>query len=137
MDIYQHTVTLFCQHNGTWTGHVLTGVDLITDRAAIIARYGADCQDQAKLHIKYAQGDKINGLTYVRPEDYTGAEQTLTFATGNEFSFFYDGEADILSADEADYLDGFFDYMNRRGSTYIVTSAAQYYVIPHWEIAGR
>ena len=42
-----------------------------------------------------------------------------------------------LSADEANYLDGFFDYMNRRGSTYIVTSAAQYYVIPHWEIAGR
>jgi len=137
MDIYQHTVTIFCQHNGAWTGHVLHGVDLITDRAAIIARYGADCQDRAKLHIKYAPGDKINGLTYVRPEDYTGAEQTLTFATGNEFSFFFDGEADILSADEADYLDGFFDYMNRRGSTYIVTSAAQYYVIPHWEIAGR
>lgn len=137
MDIYQHTVTLFCQHNGSWAGHVLTDVDLITDRAAIIARYGADCQDRAKLHVKYAPGDKINGLTYVRPEDYTGAAGTLTFATGNEFSFFYDGEADILSADDADYLDGFFDYMNQRGSTYIVTSAAQYYVIPHWEIAGR
>lgn len=159
--MYQHTVTLFNRYvaNGAekWKGTVLKGVDLIVDRAAIIARYGADCQDRAKLHIKKSADGMINGFRYVAPEDFSGAAGTLTFAVGNEFSFFVDGVASILSASEADYsepeededeaetlvetsvdyYDGFFDYMNRTGNAYAITSVAEYYVIPHWEISGR
>lgn len=120
-----------------WRGVVLDGVDLIADRAAIISRYGADCQDNARLHVKYSEPDQINGYTYVRPEDYTGAAKTLTFAVGNDFSFFVDGEASVLAANDEDYEDGFFDYMNSRGGAYAITSAAKYFVIPHWEISGR
>ena len=33
--------------------HVLSGVDLITDKGSILKKYGADATDNAQLHIRY------------------------------------------------------------------------------------
>ena len=141
--MYRDTITLFNYYNGNWYSTVLNNVDLNADRAAILARYGAESSDRAQLHVAYqltADGTvKIGSNKYVKPESYTGAAGTITFASGNLFSFFssfaWDGEA-VISDD--DYEAGFYNYLNSlSGEVYAVSSVAMYSVIPHFEVMGK
>lgn len=58
--MYSSKITLFNYYESATTGdaywypHVLSGVDLNTDRGAIIKKYGSDTSDNAILHIRYA-----------------------------------------------------------------------------------
>lgn len=104
--MYRDTITLFCYYNGIWKATTLAGVDLNADRAAILAKYGTESADRAKLHIAYQREmDKTvqvcDGLIVVRPKDYTGADGTITFASGDNFSFFVKGkwDGDVLDMD--------------------------------------
>lgn len=141
--MYRDTVTLFNYYNGKWYPTVLNNVDLNADRAAILARYGATSSDRARLHVTYqltADGEiNIGGNKYVKPENYSGEAGTITFASGNLFSFFssfaWDGEAVI--SDDA-YMQGFYNYLNSlSGEVYAVSSVAMYSVIPHFEVMGK
>ena len=141
--MYRDTVTLFNYYNGKWYPTVLNNVDLNADRAAILARYGAESSDRAKLHVAYqltsSGAIKIGGNTYVKPENYSGEAGTITFASGNLFSFFssfaWDGETAIS---DDDYVQGFYNYMNSlSGEVYAVSSVAMYSVIPHFEVMGK
>ena len=57
--MYSKTVTIFDYYESATTGdaywypHVLSGVDLITDKGAILKKYGPDATDNAQLHIRY------------------------------------------------------------------------------------
>ena len=57
--MYSSKITLFNYYESATTGdaywypHVLSNVDLNTDRGAIIKKYGADTADNAQLHIPY------------------------------------------------------------------------------------
>ena len=57
--IYSKIITLFNYYESATTGdafwypHVLSGVDLITDKGAILKKYGPDATDNAQLHIRY------------------------------------------------------------------------------------
>lgn len=136
--MYIDVVTLYNRYNDVWHGVVLRGVDLNADRGAIVAKYGSDSKDNAKLHIKYAEGIVVQGLQYVSPMQYTGASGTFTLAFGNDFSFFVEGDTGLYVADDTDYLDGFYDYMNRtHDRCYAITSVARYSVIPHFEVLAR
>ena len=137
--MYRDTVTVFNRYNGTWKGTVLTNVDLNVDRAMMLRQYGENSQDRAKLHIKYREnnGYWCGSYKFVSPAEYTGANGTFTLAEGNNMSFFMDGVAPVLSASDASYLDGFFDYMNSHYDVYAITSVARYSVIPHFEVVGR
>lgn len=148
--MYRDTVTLFNLHDGVWRASVLRGVDLNADRAALIAKYGADCKDRARLHIRFqpaADGTAVvasgeDSYTVKTPREYAGEERTITFRpayTGEVLDFFldgeWDGETDIA---DADYEAGFYDHMNgTRDGVYTITEAARYSVIPHFEIIGR
>ena len=61
--MYDKTLTIFNYYESATTGdaywypHVLSGVDLNTDRGAIIKKYGADTADNAILHIRYSLSD--------------------------------------------------------------------------------
>lgn len=113
--MYRDTITLFNLYNGIWRATVLRNVDLNADRAAILARYGAESSDRAKLHVAFqpnADGTiTIGGNVYVKPEDYKGEAGTITFASGNLFSFFssfaWDGDEDGIL-----YSFGTFDPWN-------------------------
>lgn len=141
--MYKDTVTLFNRAGTKWKVHKLTNVDLNADRAAILATYGETSSDNAKLHIKDSNGT-VNGLTYVEPMSYTGANGTITFRSGENFDFFMLGEYNtaqgqaITEVDDTAYVDGFYNYLNSvRDYVFAISSVARYSVIPHFEIMGR
>ena len=141
--MYKDTVTIFNRYRfptgDVWYPTVLHGVDLNIDHAAITAKYGENSRDNAKLHIK-VDGGTVGGKTYVQPKEYQALLSTngyITFAAGEEFDFFFAGEW-AGAVRDADYLDGFYNYMNTRfDNVFAISSVAQYIVIPHFEIMGR
>ena len=149
MDIlYNKTITLFNRKKGergqgdTWFPTVIKGVNLNIDRAAILAKYGAESQDNAALHIRYKKvGDEIliADKPWMPPMEWDGTEDSLTFASGTNFDFFWQGEWDGGIVTDAEYLDeGFYGYMNRTHDfVFAVSSVAMYSVIPHFEIMGK
>lgn len=148
--MYKDTVTLFNRSGDTWRAAVLPRVDLNADRAALIAKYGADSKDKASLHVRYwptsiglsVLDDTEDVCLFKEPKEYAGADHTLTFrpaSTGEILDFFMDGAWDgerVIR--DADYDTGFFDHMSAtRDGVYTITSVARYSVISHFEILGR
>jgi len=149
--MYNNTVTHFCRrrYNGTdtWYPTVLTNVDLNVDAAAIRRAYGAETNDRAKLHIRYAPGVVIAGKQYYLPKDWSGTG--ITFHDGELFDFFWEGEWQgieqtvngvttiVWNVNDEDYTSGFYDYMRKNHDmVFAVTSVAKYDCIPHFEIMG-
>lgn len=148
--MYQDTITLFNRTADVWRATVLPHVDLNSNGAALIAKYGVDSKAKASLHIRYVPttaGFSVENNTGVMclfrpPKEYTGADNTITFrpaSSGEVTDFFlegaWDGEATI---NDGDFDTGFFDYMSAtRDGIYTITSVARYSVIPHFEILGR
>lgn len=148
--MYRDTITLFNRHGDLWKAAVLTGVDVNADAALMRATYGENNNDRAKLHVAYTM-DNVSGVNtvrvgnyiYVHPLEWADMEDVdldgfITFQTGNDFDFFLVGEWDGADTiDDTEYLDGFFDHMNRNYECYALSSVAKYSVIPHFEILAR
>lgn len=148
--MYQDTVTLFSRTGDVWRATVLPHVDLNSDEAALIAKYGADSKAKASLHVRYfttAIGFSVEDNTdmvclFKPPKEYTGADNTITFrpaSTGEVTDFFMEGAWDGDPAiNDGDFDTGFYDYMSAtRDGVYTIISVARYSVIPHFEILGR
>ncbi len=146
--MYQDTITLFNRKPGErgqgdiWYPTVIKCVNLNIDRAAILAKYGAESQDNAVLYIRYQKpADKIliAGKPWMPPKAWDRTEKTVTFASGNDFDFFWKGEWTGGIVNDSDYQDeGFYNYMNRTHDyVFAVSSVAIYSMIPHFEIMGR
>lgn len=148
--MYRDVVTLFCRYaDGDkvyWRVYTLENVDFNADKARILNTYGESSQDRAILHLRLKNGF-CNGLLYVEPKQYTGAEGTFSLKSGLDFDFFAVGsytvnEIQALNSsgviDDDDYPDGFYNVFNRtHDNVFIITSAAKYSVIPHIEVTGR
>lgn len=150
--MYNNTVTVFNKYtdqakNIYWYPHVLTGVDLITDKAANIAKTGLDGADSANLHVKYTlyDGKKfVNGKQWLPPKEWASQtndklSETLTFASGD---FFIEGEYSEEMASDEDYVtkySGFYDYMNKlKDNVFLISNVGgPYTLIPHFEIGGK
>lgn len=151
--MYNKTVTVFNKYtdqtgNIYWYPHILSGVDLIIDKAANVAKTGLDSADASNLHIKYSIQDgkkKIGSLPWLPPREW--AKQTndllsksITFASGD---FFMEGEYSEEMIADADYSNrvdgGFYDYMNKRNDYVFLISnvGGPYTLIPHFEIGGK
>ena len=138
--MYIDTITLFCLHDSTWRATQIDKVDLNTDRSAIIARLGENSKDRAKLHIAYNPNtlEVADDIVAVKPREYSGAEGTITLASGDDFSFFLNGEWNgAATIDDNDYPQGFYNYMNETHDVYAISSVAKYSVIPHFEVMAR
>lgn len=67
--MYDKLVTIFNYYESATTGdaywypHVLSNVDLNTDRGAIIKKYGPDTADNVQLHVKYAVVDSDKSIS--------------------------------------------------------------------------
>lgn len=145
--MYKDTITLFNRKPGgvkgdAWYPTVIRNVNLNIDRAAILAKYGAESQDNAALFIRY-QNDNgnilVSGKPWMPPKEWDQTEDAITFNGGAKFDFFWKGEWTGGIASDADYGDeGFYDWMNRTHDyVFAVSSVAMYSVIPHFEIMGR
>ena len=145
--LYNDTITLFNRYSNregdTWYPTVIRGVNVNVDRAAIIAKYGAQSADSVVLNIRYSfdgENKTIAGKAWKPPKEW--GEQTndelanaLTFASGTAFDFFYIGEwSDSSPVTD----DDFYNYMNDKyDDVYAITSVGLYTVIPHFEILGK
>ena len=149
--MYADTITLFNRYdNGTddiWLPTVLHNVDLNIDKAAILAKYGENATDNARLHIRCEIDDgavSVGGKDYMPPKQWKAQTQSeaaasLTFTSGSSFDFFIVGEwegSEPIS--DADYIDGFYNFANNiYDFCFAITSVALYSVIPHFEIMAK
>ena len=150
--MYNDTITLFNAHNDDskamhWYPSVLRNVNLNMDRASIVAKFGAESQDKVVLNVRYhlRDGKKMVGdKIWLPPKEWKrqavdSLTGSLTFASGQEFDFFYVGEwpdAELIS--ENAYPDGFYNHMNKQYDfVFAITADSCYSVIPHFEIMGR
>ena len=149
--MYTDTITLFNRKEGnegdTWYPVVLKNVHVNVDRAAIMAKYGAESADSAIINIRYVPDGNnklINGRRWFPPKEWdnlTDQSGTLTFTTGDRFDFIWVGdwgnEDPVKDSDYIADLD-FYTYMNRTHDyVFAVASVAMYSVIPHFEIMGK
>lgn len=151
--MYDKIVTVFNYRENAsgavWYPHVLSGVDLNTDRGAILKKYGPDNADNAELHIACVHQD---GKTLIRdaagellswrpPKEWKSQETDLLGGaiTFDERDFFVLGEWSDGIVNEDDYRDGFYEHMNSlRDFVFLITSVGgPYTLIPHFEIRGR
>lgn len=146
------TITLFNRYvdsfgSITWYPTVLHGVNLLIDKAAIIAKYGAESKDKAVLNVRCHLADgkmMVGDKPYLPPKEWEMQTNnllpsSLTFTDGNEFDFFilgdYGSTAPIL---DDNYRNGFYNEINReRDYVFAISSVGgPYSVIPHFEIMG-
>ena len=150
--MYNDTVTLFNRKENregdTWYPTVIKNAKLNIDKAAILAKYGAEATDTAVLHIRYKnQGGKkiISEKSWMPPKEWdaqlepTGA---ITFTAGDRFDFFWLGDwGSSEPVQDIDYLQDtdFYTYMNRTHDFVFAISSVDgpYSVIPHFEITGK
>lgn len=149
--MYSDTITLFNRYttsNGDiWYPTVLQDVNLNMDKSAIIAKYGAESQDNAALNVKnHFLGTKkmIGDKMWLPPKEWSRQPSdmlasTITFASGKEFDFFYQGEWESTDpVNDESYKNGFYNYMrNQYDYVFAITAVGMYSTIPHFEILAK
>lgn len=149
--MYKDTVTLFCRYESrlgdTWYPTILRNVNLNMDKAAIIAKYGAESKDNAVLNIKYHIADAgimVGDKIWLPPKEWDRQTndllpKSLTFTGGQAFDFFWVGEwNDEEPIADDNYTYNFYNHMNDiYDYVFAITSVGgPYSVIPHFEIMG-
>ena len=150
--MYKDTVTLFNRKEGlegdTWYPTILHNVHLNMDRAAILAKYGAESADSAVLNVRYTQvkeNKKVAEKVWKPPKEWERIQDPsafVTFTTGTRFDFFWLGEWESENpVFDKDYISDtdFYTYMNRTHDYVFAISSVggPYSVIPHFEIMGK
>lgn len=165
--MYEATVTVFNYYKSPsaelWFPHVLTGVNIVTDKGQMLRQYGPDSTDAAELHIAYAEQDGqkiiVNGLTgkpmlntlgeplpWFPPKEWARQvndmlDDTITFDSDEDFFWLgaWEGTGPVNDADYQGLRGGGFrEYMtNNFDYVFKITSVGgPYTVIPHFEIRG-
>lgn len=149
--MFDKTITLFNHYKSRlgdmWYPTVIRGVNLLIDKAAIMAKYGAESNDNAILNIHYQTVDgqiMVDGKPYLPPKEWSNQindklPESITFASGKDFDFFMLGEYGSTEpiADD-DYMDGFYNHMNDNYDfVFAITSVGgPYTTIPTFQIMG-
>lgn len=149
--MYEKTITLFNHYKSRlgdmWYPTVIHNANLMIDKAAIIAKYGAESKDNAILNIHYQNKDgqiMIEGKPYLPPKEWDRQTndklaKSITFTSGIDFDFFMLGEYGSTEpiADD-DYTEGFYNYLNNEYDyVFAITSVGgPYTTIPTFQIMG-
>ena len=144
--MYTDVLTLFNRKPGdrggpdTWLPTVIKGVNINIDRAAILTKYGAQCQDKAVVNIRYEmRGGQIvvAGKRFQTAKEWSQTADKITLTPAKDF--FWAGEWDGVVVSDADYgTEGFYGYMNRtKDNVFLISSVARYSAIPHFEVMGK
>lgn len=150
--MYSDAITVFNSYedsfkNVTWYPSVIRGVNLLIDKSAIVAKYGAESKDNAILNIRFDTVDKqimVDGKNYLPPKEWERQTNdkladSITFASGTDFDFFMLGEYPMQGPiNDDEYRNGFFEEVKKEYDyVFAITSVAKYTVIPHFEITGK
>ena len=148
--MYSDKITLFNFYRSSlgdmWYPHVIENVNLVIDKAAIIAKYGLESKDNAILNIRFQKEEgqiMVAGQSYLPPLEWERQTNdkladSITFASGSEFDFFMVGEFPKLNPILDEDYDGLFNHVKENYDyVFAITSVAKYDVIPHFEITGK
>ena len=151
--MFADTVTVFNRYvsrlGDMWYPTVIDGVNLLIDKAAIVAKYGAESKDNAILNIHYQTVNShilIDGKPYLPPKEWERQTndklpESITFASGKYFDFFMLGDyGSTAPIEDSKYDDdnGFYNYMNDNYDyVFAITSVGgPYTTIPTFQIMG-
>lgn len=144
--MYQNTITVFNYHKATdtWYPSIITGADLLPTKSSNHTADGmtnADAVDvivhcTAEKVIATSSGDK----SYTGPKEYARCAdpgERITFTP--ECDFIYDGAwPDLAPITDDEYDEGLYHALNEEhDGIYLISSAAFYGLLPHFEIGGR
>lgn len=149
--MYSDSVTVFTRYEDsfgdiTWYPTVIHGVNLMIDKAAIVAKYGAESKDNAVLNIRYQMVDgqvMVADKPYFPPKEWERQTNdklplSITFASGKEYDFFMLGDYGSTEPISDKEYKGFFSYIKEEYDfVFSIASVAKYTAIPHFEIMGK
>lgn len=142
--MFDKTVTVFNYHENTkrWHTTLFEGVTLNGGDGAKATRQGVTNGDNVTLLLSADLVDgeiSCNGKPYLKPKAYAALDDpaaAFTFCPETDFFIVGDYSSDT-PLEEAEYMDGLYTEMNAEyDDVYLVTSAAFYSLIPHFEIGG-
>lgn len=145
--MYQDTITLFNYHEATgmWYPTVFNGVDLGVNKASNSTKDGKNNNDAVTLII-HCTKDKVFTAVDGAEKSYTGAKMyakcdnpTSCITFKPECDFIYEGVyPDLTPVKDEDYESGYYHTVNEEhDGVYMISSAAFYSLLPHFEIGGR
>ena len=149
--MYNDTVTLFNRYvdsfkNTIWYPHVISGVNLIVDKAVIASKYGEVSKDNAVLNVKFKNDNgvvKIDNIPYLSPKEWERQTNdmladTITFSSeGTEYDFFMLGDYESEEPITDEYGEFYNEIQREYDFVFAITSVAKYSTIPHFEITGK
>ena len=140
--MYQDTITLFNYHAATdsWYTTVFTGTNLVENTASNATRQGHTSGDAVELIVHTSKSKQASGKQYIRPKIYAATEDPSEYFTFvPESDFFIAGEhGSDTPINDSDFEDGLYSAMNdMHDGVYMISSAAFYSLLPHFEIGGR
>ena len=140
--MYDSTITLFNFHekSGKWFSTIISKADLLVNKSSSSTSGGINGEDSIEIIVKCTPAKAVNGKDYLPPKQYAKCDDPQNYFTFRpESDFIYDGEwsssQEIL---DDDYDEGFYHAMNDEyDGVYMITSAAFFSLLPHFEIGGR
>lgn len=152
--MYTDTVTVFNKYEEqtgiSWYPRVISGCDLVTDRAANVAKTGLDTADTAKLHILYRteNSEKVinnHGATFkwLPPKKWKAMEDKSEYITFQPGDLILRGEYQEEVIQDSAYTsrvsNGFYEHLNKtEDDVYLITSVGgPYTLIKHFEIGAK
>lgn len=144
--MYQNTITVFNYHEATklWYPSIISGVDLIASKTNNATTKGLNNGDTVDIIIHCTPDKKIKtskGVkSYLNVNAYAKCStpaDCMTFRP--EKDFIYDEVwPEILPINGDDYDSGLYNELNEKhDGIYMISSAAYYGLLPHFEIGGR
>lgn len=142
--MYDRTITVFNFHDGMWYPSVISAVNLLDSKSRNASVNGCQNTDAVEIIIHCAPDKSIDTSagrkSYTGPKAYaklTKPEEFITFQP--ECDFIYDGEwAELSPVSDDDYDEGLYHALNEKhDGIYMITSAAFFGLLPHFEIGGR
>lgn len=143
----QNTITLFNYHEttGLWFPSVFKGVDLGVNASSNSTKDGKNSNDTVIIII-HCTKDKVFTTADGTKKSYTGAKAyakcdnpTTCITFKPECDFIYEDDwTDLTPISDEEYESGFYHTMNEEyDGVYMISSAAFYDLLPHFEIGGR
>ena len=144
--MYQNTITIFNYHagSGMWYPSVVEGADLIVNKSSTSTTAGKNNADSVDI-IVHCSAEKVITTTagaksYTGPKEYAKCEnpaERITFKP--ECDFIYDGIwPELAPISDDGYDSGLYHALNdEHDGIYMISSAAFYGLLPHFEIGGR
>lgn len=145
--LFRDTITLYNFFHGVWHRHIIQSVDVgAVDASSKSATTGDARSSRLNILINCSSDKKVatseGPRQYYPPKEYERLESpiesnAITFCEGKDFIVLGAVWSEDPVNDE-NYENGYYDHLYQtRDGVYMITSAAFFSLIPHFEIGAR